>query len=169
MLGGRSVACWLVGVVCLVATSALADSYRLAFSKSENIEIFVEHAAGTPWCAPHLSLRAVHGGSPDTAALARLLPKLGALLNNQCPKATALDWVSTAGDGRAVAKGTSSKADLWALRVAPATAVPPVAAAAPTPAPLPEPTPVPPTPGGVYTKDAAGAEGRGGLGGGRMI
>jgi len=143
MVGGRSAAWWLAGALGLVSTHALAESYRLAFSKSENIEIFVEHAAGTPWCAPHLSLRAVHGGKPDTAALARLLPKLGALLNSQCPKVTALDWVSTAADGQAVAKGTSSRADLWALRIAPATAVPPVAAAAPTPAPVPAPAPAP--------------------------
>lgn len=141
MLGGRSVRWWLAAVLGLAATNALADSYRLAFSKSENIEIFVEHAAGTPWCAPHLSLRAVHGGSSDTAALARLLPKLGALLNSQCPNATGLDWVSTDTNGRPVANGTSSKADLWALRVTPAPAVPPVAAAPPTP--LPEPAPVP--------------------------
>ena len=63
MVGGRSAAWWLAGALGLVSLHALAGYYRLAFSKSENIEIFVEHAAGTPWCAPRICrLRAVHGG-----------------------------------------------------------------------------------------------------------
>ncbi|MBT0961467.1 hypothetical protein [Denitromonas iodatirespirans] len=127
---------------CLAATAlglsagvALADSYRLALSKSENIEIFIEHAAGSAWCSPRLSLRAVHGGAADTAGLARLLPKLGALLKSQCPQASALDWVSTTADGKPFANGTSSKAELWVLHTTPAKAMPPLAAAAPNPAP----------------------------------
>ena len=119
----------LLAALALPATVAVADSYRLAFSQSENIELFVEHPAGRPWCAPKLSLRAVHGGVAETAGLARLLPKLGALLNTQCPQATTIDWVSQRPDGSAFAQGTSSKAELWALRVAPTTQVPPVAAA----------------------------------------
>ena len=112
---------WLLAAqLGLAASTAAADSYRLAFSKSENIEIFVEHPAGSEWCSPRLSLRAVHGGAADTTGLARLLPKLGALLKSQCPQAAALEWVATTADGKPFANGTSSKAELWALRVAPA-------------------------------------------------
>lgn len=108
--------------VALLAMSvpAGAESYRLAFSRAENVEIFVEHASGTQWCSPRLEVRAVYGGAPDQEALARLFPKLGALLDAQCPAATMIEWVSTTADGRTVAQGTSAKAELWALRTLPA-------------------------------------------------
>ena len=108
--------------VALLATSVPvgAESYRLAFSRAENVEIFVEHAAGAAWCSPRLEVRAVYGGAPDQEALARLFPKLGALLDAQCPAAGMIEWVSTTADGRMVAQGTSAKAELWALRTSPA-------------------------------------------------
>lgn len=109
-------------MAALLATSvpAGAESYRLAFSRAENVEIFVEHAAGAQWCSPRLEVRAVYGGAPDQEALARLFPKLGALLDAQCPAAAMIEWVSTTADGRRVAQGTSAKAELWALRASPA-------------------------------------------------
>lgn len=148
-------------IVAAVMTTALAagaaastGSFRLAFSKAENIEIFVDHASGSEWCAPTLKLRAVHGGEPDLQALAGLLPKLGALLDRQCPQASNIHWTSTTADGRAVASGTSAKADQWALRTAPAAA--PVVAASPAPAvPSSTPAAAPPAPAAAPPAPAA--------------
>jgi len=95
-----------------------AESSRLAFSKAENIEIFVEHAAGAPWCSDRPDLRVVFHGAPDMAALERLMPKLGALLGQQCPQAGDVAWRSQDSAGKAVAAGSSSKADQWKAVVA---------------------------------------------------
>ena len=112
-----------------------ADSYRLAFSKAENIEIFVEHASKDNWCSPQLDLRVVYGSTPDQGALAGLMPKLGALLGKQCPQATALKWTSWDSKGVRLAQGTSAKAEQWKLAEtkgpAPAVAESPVPPAAP--------------------------------------
>ncbi|WP_447991640.1 hypothetical protein [Achromobacter spanius] len=123
--------------VCVVAAIAAsvgslpahAEAYRLAYSKAENIEIFIDHATGSPWCGPHLDLRAVYGAAPDAAALGRLLPKIGVLLGKQCPQAVDLRWTSVTNAGARVADGTSTKAAGWAMQVAASAAAP---AAAPT-------------------------------------
>lgn len=116
-----------VAAAAMVATAgagaaAPTASFRLAFSKAENIEIFIDHAQRGEWCAPELKLRAVHGGKPDPQALAGLLPRLGALLDRQCPQAARIAWTSTTADGKPLASGTSTKADRWAMRTASAPA-----------------------------------------------
>ncbi len=135
-------------------TGASNESFRLAFSKAGNIEIFIDHAQGSEWCAPALKLRAVHGGEPNQQALAALLPKLGALLDRQCPQASQIDWTSTTADGRTVARGTSTKTDRWAMRTTPSAVAAAPAAAPPAAvrvAPVPPPAddaarePAPPT------------------------
>lgn len=139
----------VIVTAALLATSLSvgAASFRLAFSRAENVEIFVEHAEGVAWCSPKLEVRAVYGGAPDEDALARLFPKLGALLDAQCPVAGMIEWVSTTADGRKVAQGTSAKADLWTLQTAPAavaevdTGSPPAGAVASGPEVRPLPTP----------------------------
>lgn len=115
---------------------AHAEAYRLAYSKAENIEIFIDHADGSAWCGPHLNLRAVYGAAPDADALGRLLPKVGVLLSKQCPQAADLRWTSVGNAGARVAEGTSTKASGWALQTAaaPAAAAPAVAPAAEAPA-----------------------------------
>ena len=127
---------------------AHAEAYRLAYSKAENIEIFIDHATGSPWCGPHLDLRAVYGAAPDAAALGRLLPKIGVLLGKQCPQAVDLRWTSVNNAGARVADGTSTKANGWAMQVAAAAAAPvavaPVAVAPAAPAPV-APAPAPAT------------------------
>lgn len=115
---------------------AHAEAYRLAYSKAENIEIFIDHAAGSPWCSAHLDLRAVYGAAPDAAALGRLLPKIGVLLGKQCPQAVDLRWASYTSAGARVADGTSTKAAAWAMQAStPAAAAQPAATAASAPAP----------------------------------
>src|SRR5690606_30270514 len=127
-----------------------AESSRLAFSKAENIEIFVEHATGTPWCSDHPDLRVVFHGSTDLGALERLMPKLGALMGQQCPQASSLTWQGQDKAGKVVANGSSSQAAQWRMVLAPASSGSGVVAAAPaapattpaTPAPAATPAPV---------------------------
>ena len=88
-----------------------AQDYRLAYSKAENMEIFVEGATQENWCASTLKLRAVHGGAVDGAALGRLLPKLGALFSQQCPQAAVADWRELDASGKQLNQGTSRAAD----------------------------------------------------------
>lgn len=122
-----------------LAVSAEAASHRLAYSKAENVEVFVDHADSQPWCSANLQLRFAFAGSADSAAVGRLLPKLGGLLGSQCPSATQLSWHSTDSSARRVASGTASQAGGWVAQldgaVAPAAVVVESAPAAPA-APL---------------------------------
>ena len=137
---------WVLAVAgALAASPVWAESSRLAFSKAENVEIFVEHATGTPWCSEQPDLRVVFHGPADLDALGRLMPKLGALMAQQCPQASALTWQGQDKAGKAVARGTSSKTAQWQMVVAPVSSgtgeaaveapveAPVVAAAAATP------------------------------------
>lgn len=99
------------------AQPAFADAYRLAYSKAENIEIFIDHS-GPNWCSDALNMRAVYGATANPDALSKLLPKVGVLLDKQCPEATTLNWVSTDASGVAQANGTSTKASGWTLQIA---------------------------------------------------
>ena len=151
-------------VLSLLAASSAAmaadESYRLAFSKAENVEVFVDHPANQPWCSAQLQLRFAFAETGSQAAVERLLPKLGGLLSKQCAQAVSLNW--QAGDAKqpALLKGTASAAAGWqaevnkdAAPVAPASAAqvavaPPVAAPAAESAPLaqaqaPAPAPAP--------------------------
>jgi len=107
-----------------VSISANAQDYRLAFSKAENIEVFVEGASQADWCAPSLNLRAVHGDTPDTSALARLLPRLGALFKQQCPQTVTVHWRSVDASGKQFAHGTSQVQDGWQVAAVAATPAP---------------------------------------------
>ncbi|WP_288451091.1 hypothetical protein, partial [uncultured Pseudomonas sp.] len=112
------------------ATAAQAESTRLAYSKAEDVEVFVDHAAAA-WCAPDLALRFVYGKAAEAVAVERLMPKIGALLGKQCDQAERLTWTAT-GSTDARLNGTATKATAWAAQVQnPATV-----AAAPAPAPV---------------------------------
>lgn len=127
--------------------TAQAQDYRLAYSKAENMEIFVEGATQENWCSTTLSLRAVHGGAVDEQALARLLPKLGALFSQQCPQAQQATWRELDAQGKQLAQGSSRAADGWQLAGAGAAAEPGASAPAATLAPVPVPAPAPATAG----------------------
>ncbi|MGG4605378.1 hypothetical protein ACLPHM_11355 [Paenalcaligenes sp. Me131] len=131
----------------LYASSAAAEDFRLAYSKAEDIEIFVENASADNWCKPELALRAVYGASGDTEALGRLLPKLGALFAQQCPQAQSATWRAINNQGTQVADGISQGATGWALllQTAEAPEAPVVQAAEPEATETPESTTAAPT------------------------
>ena len=120
------------------ATAAQAESTRLAYSKAEDVEVFVDHAAAA-WCAPDLALRFVYGKPAEAVAVERLMPKIGALLGKQCDQAERLTWTAT-GSTDARLNGTATKATAWTAQVQNPAAV----AAAPAPAPVEPPKAAPP-------------------------
>ncbi|WP_160285437.1 hypothetical protein [Pseudomonas knackmussii] len=127
--------------------AAQAESYRLAYSKAENVEVFVDHPAGQPWCSQQLELRFVFAAKPAQPSVDRLMPKLGGLLNGQCPSATSLTWKSVDSNGAGSASGSASKATGWAAVLK--QPAPTVAASAPVGAaatPAPEAAPAAPAP-----------------------
>lgn len=133
-----------------ITVSAQAASHRLAYSKAENVEVFVDHADGQPWCSPNLQLRFAFADTPSNDAVQRLLPKLAGLISNQCAGASQLRWHSTNSQGQRLTSGTATQASNWlAVLDTPATAPAPVVAGdpaaapqAPTPSPAPAVTPV---------------------------
>lgn len=127
----KKVSLALALTACFAAQPAFAEAYRLAYSKAENIEIFIDHS-GANWCSDALNMRAVYGGAADQEALGKLLPKVGVLLGKQCPQATSLRWISSDASGKPLAHGTSTKAASWAL-LSDMPAAPAVAAPAPAP------------------------------------
>lgn len=112
------------------ATAAQAESTRLAYSKAEDVEVFVDHAAAA-WCAPDLALRFVYGKPAEAVAVERLMPKIGALLGKQCDQAERLTWTAT-GSTDARLNGTATKATAWTAQIQ----NPAASAAAPAPAPV---------------------------------
>ncbi|KTT52439.1 hypothetical protein NS337_15940 [Pseudomonas oryzihabitans] len=138
-----------------MATAAQAESTRLAYSKAEDVEVFVDHAAAA-WCAPDLALRFVYGKPAEAVAVERLMPKIGALLGKQCDQAERLTWTAT-GTTDARLNGTAAKATAWTAQVrnpaavaaAPAPVEPPKAAPAETPAATAPETAKPATPPAV--------------------
>lgn len=120
------------------ATAAQAESTRLAYSKAEDVEVFVDHPAAA-WCAPDLALRFVYGKPAEAVAVERLMPKIGALLGKQCDQAERLTWTAT-GSTDAWLKGTATKATAWTAQVQNPAAV----AAAPAPAAVEPPKAIPP-------------------------
>ena len=71
----------VLGLLALSLSAFAGDaSHRLAFSKAENVEVFVDHRAGELWCAPALQMRFAFGGEPSLEAVERLMPRLGGLL-----------------------------------------------------------------------------------------
>lgn len=149
----------LLSLLALSVPAMAADSvHRLAFSKAENLEVFVDHAAGQAWCSPALKLRFAFGGAPNQDAVERLMPRLGGLLGKECPEAITATWRSTDASGTQLANGTAAKSGGWAVvaQAAPTAPVAAAPAAAPTTpaaavavapaAPAPTPTPSAATP-----------------------
>lgn len=114
-----------------LAVTAEAASHRLAYSKAENVEVFVDHADGQPWCSPNLQLRFAFTATASTEAVQRLLPKLGGLIGTQCASANQLSWHTVDGQGQRLASGSASRAGNWQAVVAAPVSAPATVAAAP--------------------------------------
>lgn len=99
----------------LLATAAQAESTRLAFSKAEDVEVFVDHKA-TTWCGSDLALRFVYAKPAEAIAVERLMPKIGTLIGNQCDQAERLRWTAT-GTTDVHLEGVADKATAWTAQI----------------------------------------------------
>lgn len=128
----------LTPLICagLVAQVEAAE-HRLAFSKSAELEVFVEHADGQPWCSEALKLRFQGNGASREEQVSRIMPKLGVLLGRECPQAKSASWTSINASGDSIANGQASAEGQWQLEIAsgygsePTAQAPSVAAARP--------------------------------------
>ena len=109
----------LLSLLALSVSALGADkSHRLAYSKAENVEVFVDHSEAQPWCSATLNLRFAFTGEANIASVERLLPKLGGLFGAQCPAASELSWKSLNQNGQLQAQGSASKAAGWVAQIA---------------------------------------------------
>lgn len=108
---------WLPGLALLaLCGSAQAENYRIVQSPSQKLDVWIDNIAdNTPksWCAKTLPLRIVAGGDKKPSVLNNFLPRLGALLENQCGTLTQVHWKMTDPQGTTLAAGTADKAKDW--------------------------------------------------------
>ncbi|KGT94828.1 hypothetical protein NG99_06670 [Erwinia typographi] len=126
---------WLPATVLLIATAAQADDYRVVYSPSLALEVFIDNVesnAPQDWCKETLHLRIVSGKSKESSVLTTFLPRVGNLLQNQCGKLVELPWQMTNGAGSVLATGTAAKEQSWRpIVIADATAAATASNAAP--------------------------------------
>ncbi|WP_313621510.1 hypothetical protein, partial [Pantoea septica] len=127
---------WLSGIATLlIAFSAQAEDYRVVYSPSLALEVFIDGVkskAPDDWCKESLPLRIVSGKSTDSAVLTTFLPRVGTLLANQCGTLDELPWQMTNKEGGVLASGSASKLQNWRpIVMADATASASAANAAP--------------------------------------
>ncbi|VTT28057.1 Uncharacterised protein [Klebsiella pneumoniae] len=108
---------WLpAAVTLLLAANVQAADYRVVYSPSLALEVFIDNvASNTPaaWCQETLNLRIVSGKSTESGVLVSFLPRVGNLLQNQCGKLLELPWQMTNNDGTVLAAGTAAKEQGW--------------------------------------------------------
>lgn len=112
---------WLSGLALLaVATTAQAENYRIVQSPAQKLDIWIDDIKDkTPqsWCKSEVALRIVANGTKEVTILENFVPRLGALLKNQCGKLDKLTWKLNDPAGVTLARGTASKVQDWALVV----------------------------------------------------
>lgn len=125
---------WLPGLALLaLSAAAQAENYRIVQSPSQKLDVWIDDIAdNTPqsWCANELPLRIVANGDKRPSLLKTFMPRLGALLENQCAALSVVRWRFTSPEGEVLAQGTASKTADWTPVVQPAAAT--SASAAPT-------------------------------------
>lgn len=73
----------------------------------------VKNSNPASWCGKSIPLRIVSAQSQDPAVLNDFLPRVGNLLEKQCPKAGHLPWTLTDKRGEKLASGEAAKARGW--------------------------------------------------------
>lgn len=127
---------WLPGLALLaLSAAAQAENYRIVQSPSQKLDVWIDDLAdNTPqsWCAKELPLRIVANGDKRPVLLKTFMPRLGALLENQCTELAVVRWQFTSPEGDLLAQGTASKTADWTPVVLPAAATDTAGEAAPT-------------------------------------
>ncbi|WP_075181627.1 hypothetical protein [Pantoea sp. 1.19] len=108
-------------ILLALAGAAGAENYRAVWSPSLSLEVYIDHVADSApesWCQPTLPLRIVTGEAASPAVLQDFLPRVGNLLQNQCPSLTLLPWQLTDKTGARLASGSASRAEGWRVELA---------------------------------------------------
>lgn len=117
---------WLPGLALFaVCFGAQAENYRIVQSPTQKLDIWIDDIADNSpksWCARELPLRIVANGDKKVTVLDSFMPRLGALLENQCGTLALVRWKLTDAQNNTLAQGTASKAKYWAPVVTPAAA-----------------------------------------------
>ncbi|WLS80576.1 hypothetical protein Q3V30_08890 [Erwinia pyri] len=127
---------WLpVTATLLIATAVQAEDYRVVYSPSLALEVFIDNVesnAPQAWCQENIHLRIVSGKTKESSILTTFLPRVGNLLQNQCGKLVELPWQMTNDSGSVLATGTAAKEQSWRpIVIADATAAATASNAAP--------------------------------------
>lgn len=119
---------WLPGVaLAAVCFGAQAENYRIVQSPSQKLDIWIDNIEDNSpksWCAKELPLRIVANGDKKVSVLDSFMPRLGALLENQCGTLSVVRWKLTDPQNVTLAEGTASKAKEWAPEVTPEASEP---------------------------------------------
>lgn len=119
---------WLPGLALFaVCFGAQAENYRIVQSPTQKLDIWIDNITDTSpkgWCVKDLPLRIVANGDKKVSVLDSFMPRLGALLENQCGTLTTVHWKLTDAKNTLLAEGTASKAKEWAPDVTPAATKP---------------------------------------------
>lgn len=119
---------WLSGLALLLATTAAsAGNYRVVQSPSQKLDVWIDDIKDNSpqsWCMAELPLRIVTNGDKNPFILSNFMPRLGTLLVSQCGTLTHILWQLVDPQDHVLANGTASKADDWALVIAPQTLEP---------------------------------------------
>ncbi|MFC0139945.1 hypothetical protein ACFFJN_07655 [Erwinia mallotivora] len=120
---------WLSGALSLlVASSAWAQDYRVVSSPSLKLDIWIDNIKNNSpasWCAPELPLRIVANGNKNPGVLKNFLPRVGSVLEKQCETLNVIHWQLNDSSGSALAHGSASKAQAWAVKTEPTAAATP--------------------------------------------
>lgn len=107
----------LLASALTLSTASAQNTYRLAFSQKDDIQIFLDGFTETNWCQESLKARVVGGAQASLDGFAQLLPKLGGLFAAQCPQASVFEWAFVDASGKKIAEGEALASKQWAYKL----------------------------------------------------
>ena len=107
----------LFTIALLLCTEAMAETYRLAYSKKQGVEVFANSLSGD-WCREALHLKVI---AQDKTLFNKedfniLMKKLGTVIAAECPVAIVADIDGYNAEKQLIYKATASEANKWAVQ-----------------------------------------------------
>ncbi len=104
---------WLPCLALLaVSVGAQAENYRIVQSPTQKLDVWIDNIKDNTtqsWCGQALQLRIVANGEKNVSLLENFMPRLGALLENQCAVLQRVNWQLTDPDNQVLGQGAASK------------------------------------------------------------
>lgn len=108
---------WLPGLALLaVSVGVQAENYRIVQSPTQKLDVWIDNVKDNTtqsWCGQSLQLRIVAHGEKSLSLLDNYIPRLGALLENQCSVLQRVNWLFTDPDNQILGQGSASKDKEW--------------------------------------------------------